>query len=229
MTISSKLSSVVSTVRSRGLGEALKFVSYRLYEEAQERRLGIRTTGLVTPGELGYESSEFFEYTPAPYHALRKSLARIPVRPGEDVFLDYGCGLGRVIVLAGTKPYKRVLGIDISPPLIVKAEENIRAAKRLKCEVSAEVADAQTYAVPEDVTVIHFNNPFSGETLARAVANIRESLRRRPRELTIVFGSPGKFETMFGGQDWLERISYKPFYPTTAYAIYKCRAEAESR
>lgn len=229
MTISSKLSGVISTVKSRGLGEALKFVSYRLYEEAQERRLGIRTTGLVTPGELGYESSEFFEYAPAPYHALRKSLGRISVRPGEDVFLDYGCGLGRVIIFAGTKPFKRVIGIDIAPALIVKAGENIRAARGLKCEVIAEVADAQTYAVPEDVTVVHFNNPFSGETLERAVANVRESLRRRPRDLTIVFGSPGKFETMFGGQDWLERKFYRPFYPATAYAVYKCRPGADSR
>lgn len=228
--ISAKLSSVFSTVKSRGLREGLKFASYRLYEEVHERRLGIRTTGLVSPGELGYESSEFFEYAPAPYHALRYCLARIPIRAGEDAFLDYGCGLGRVIIMAGTKPFRRVLGIDISPGLVEKARENIQQArKRLKCEVRADVADAQTYAVPDDITVVHFNNPFTGDTLAQAVGNIRESLRRRPRDLTIVFGSPGRFEEMFGGQDWLERKTFRPFYPNTAYAIYNCRLEMESR
>lgn len=228
--MTSKLSSALTTVRSRGLRAGLKFVSYRLYEEFHERRLGVRTTGLVLPKELGFESAEFFEYTPAPYRALRYSLARVTVRPGEDSFLDYGCGLGRVIIFAGTKPFRRAIGVDISQALVEKAQENIELArKRLKCEVQAEVADAQTYAVPDDVTVIHFNNPFSGETLAKAVGNIRESLRRRPRRLTIIYGSPGKFEQMFGGQDWLERKAYRPFYPSTAYAIYECRSGTPSR
>ena len=224
--ISAKLSSVVSTIKSRGFRGGVQFISYRLYEEFHERRLGIRTTGLVSSEELGYESSEFLEYTPTPYHALRYCLARIPIRPGEDTFLDYGCGLGRVITMAGTKPFRRVLGIDVSPALVERARENIELArKQLKCEVLAEVADATTYEIPDDVTVIHLFNPFTGDTLSQTIENVRESLRRRPRDLTIAFVSPGRFEEMFGGQDWLERKSYRSFYPNTAYGIYKCRLE----
>lgn len=221
--MTNKLSRIWSSLSSGGL----KFVSYRLYEEFQERRLNVRTTGLVSAEELGFESAEFFEYTPAPYRALRDSLGRIEVRPGEDAFLDYGCGLGRAVVVAGTKPFRRVLGIDISPVLVERAVENLRrAGPRLKCEVRAEVADAQTYAVPDDITVVHFYNPFTGSTLERAVANIRESLRRRPRDLTIIYGNPGKFEQMFGGEGWLEKKSYNSFHPHTTYAIYKCCPDA---
>lgn len=229
MAISAKVASVLSTIRSRGLGEGQRFVWYRLYEELHERRLGIRTTGLVTSRDLGHQSPELLEYAPSPYHALRYCLARLPIRPGEDAFLDYGCGMGRAVILAATRPFRRVVGVEISPALLAIARENARRAeKRLRCEIQLEAADARTYAVPDDITVVHLFNPFMGDTLARTVGNIRESLRRRPRSLTIVFGNPVWFEEMFGGQDWLRREAVRDFYPNIGYTIYRCRPEGGS-
>jgi SAM-dependent methyltransferase len=226
--ISTKVSSVVSMFREHGLRGSAMFVYYRLYEELQERRLGIQTGGLVSPDELGHDSPELLEYTPTSYHALQDCLARVRFRTGEDAFLDYGCGLGRVIIFAATKPFSRAVGVEISTALAEKARENIEQARgRLKCEVTVDVSDARTYQVPDDVTVIHFFNPFIGDTLAQAVGNIRESLRRRPRELTILYASPGRFEKMFGGQDWLKKTASLTFYPGMVYAIYSCRADAE--
>jgi SAM-dependent methyltransferase len=224
MALSSRVANVWSTVRSRGVREAQRFVWYRLYEELQEKRLGIRTTGIVTSQELRHESPELLEYAPSPYHALRYCLAQLAVRTGEDALLDYGCGMGRAVVLAATKPFRRVVGVEISPALAAVASENVRRArKRLKCEVHLEVADATTYPVPDDITVVHLFNPFTGDTLARTVGNIQESLRRKPRDLTIVFGNPVWFEEMFGGEKWLERVASRDFYPDIGYAIYACR------
>jgi len=224
--IQSKLSNLLSTFKSRGLREGVRFVYYGLGEELQERRLGIQTAGLVSPEDLGHESAELLEYTPAPYNALRYCLSQVSVRPGEDSFLDYGCGMGRVIILAATKPFRRVLGVEIASELVEKARENIeRASHRLKCDVQVELADARTFHVPDDVTVVHLYNPFTGDSLAQAVGQIRKSLQRRPRNLTIMFGNPGRFDAMFGGQDWLTKETFRSFYPKTGYAIYTCRPD----
>lgn len=226
---SNKLSSIFSAVRSRGVRGGLRFVGYRLYEEVFERRLGIQTRGTVSPEDLGHDSPELLEYSPTPYHALRYCLARVPIEPGEDSLLDYGCGMGRVITLAATKPFRRVVGIEISPAMAERARENIgRAKKRLKSEVHVDVADARTYQVPDDITVIHLYNPFTGDPLAQTVERIRESQRRRPRDVTIIYGNPGRFEEMFGGENWLTRKLYRDFYPSTGYAIYICRPDSKS-
>ncbi len=228
--ISAKISSVLSTLKSQGLRGGLRFVSYRLYEEFHERRLGIRTNGLVSSEELGHESAELLEYSPAPYRALQHCLAQVIIRPGEDALLDYGCGMGRVMILAATKPFRRVLGVEISTAMAEKARENIRLArKHLKCEVYVNLGDARTYRVPDDITVIHLFNPFMGDTLAQVVENIQESLQRRPRNLTIIFGNPVWFEDMFGGQNWLKRRDFRSFYPGIDYAIYDCRFDLKSR
>lgn len=222
--LSMKFLSVLLMVRSQGVRNSMRFISYRLYEDFNELRLGIRTAHFISKEDLGHDNPEFGAYTPAPYEALRYCLDRISIRPGEDTLLDYGCGMGRVVVLAGTRPFRRILGVEISPEMVQRARENIDLArKRLKCAVHLEVADARTYVVPDDVTFIHFYNPFNGETLAQVIGNIRESQRRRPREVTILFGNPRRFEEMFLGRDWLEKKDFRLFYQNTGYGIYTCR------
>ena len=52
--------------------------------------------------------------------------------PGQDVFVDYGAGKGRTVVLASTYQFKRVIGVELAPELAAIAEENLfRAIKRL--------------------------------------------------------------------------------------------------
>jgi cyclopropane fatty-acyl-phospholipid synthase-like methyltransferase len=224
MSLVTKLSGALSMFTSRGLRGGLRVVSHRLYEEFQDRKLGIRTIGYMSSEELGHESPELLDYSPAPYSALHDCLARVSIKPGEDVLLDYGCGMGRVMVLAATKPFRRVLGVEISEELAAQARANIeRAGRRLKCVAEVEQADARAFQVPDETTIIHLYNPFTGETLAQVVENILESLRRRPRELTIIFGNPGTFESMFGGQDWLKKTASLSFFPSTGYGIYHCR------
>lgn len=222
--ISAKLLAVLLMFRSQGVRESMRFLSYRLNEDFHERRLGIETARFISGKDLGHQNPEYGAYTPAPYKALQYCLDQISIRPGEDTLLDYGCGMGRVIILAGTRPFRRVIGVELSPAMAEKARENIdRSRRRLKCAVEIEVVDARAYSVPDDVTFIHLYNPFNGETLAKVVGNIRESLRRRPRELTILFGNPRRFEEMFGDRDWLEKKDFRWFYQNTGYGIYTFR------
>jgi hypothetical protein len=223
--LSTKLASLLSVARSGGPGKAVSFLYHRLADEFHERRLGIRTTGFLSGSELHHQSPEFGAYLGAPYSALWHCFGQVAIRGDRDTLLDIGSGMGRVLVVAATKPFRRVIGVEISPELAELARENLRRAGRhLRCEVELEIADARSYHIPDDVTIIHIFNPFTGETLARVGGNIRAFLQRTRRPLTIIYGNPAGFEAMFFSEGWLKRSFFRVFYPNIEYAIYDCVA-----
>ena len=120
---------------------------------------------------MGAENSFSAPYYPSDYRSIYKAFRRLPVRPRqEDAFLDYGSGMGRVLVVAGTFPFRRVIGVELSPQLAQIASENVKLArKKMKCcDIQVVVADAAAYEVPADVTFIFFYNPFHGPVLSSA-------------------------------------------------------------
>jgi SAM-dependent methyltransferase len=113
-------------------------------------------------------------------------------RTHDEVFLDYGAGLGRVLILAAMLPFKRVIGVELSPILAAKARDNLSNANaRLLCKnVEVIVADAAAFELPRDVTTIYFNNPFAGEILEKVLKKIEMSYREAPRSMRLVCNLP---------------------------------------
>jgi hypothetical protein len=172
-------------------------------------------------------------YAPIPYRSFLAVMRRVDIRPGEDVFLDYGAGRGRAMVLAARLPFRRVLGVEIEPGLVETARENIRrVSHRLRCrDVEVVTADAAEFGCPDDATVLHFFDPFAGAILERVMDNVRASLRRAPRELTILFADPNHFAPLAAASDWLVKrgeVAY-PFIRGAdlireSYFIYEARS-----
>lgn len=81
--------------------------------------------------------------------------------------------------------------------------------------------NAASSAVPDDVSVIHFYNPFVGDSLASVVHRIHESLLRRPRTIQIIFFNHGHFDRTVGGRDWLRQVFSDRFYPHYGGALYE--------
>jgi len=114
-------------------------------------------------------------------------MKHVELRKHKDIFLDYGSGMGRVLIMAAAYPFRKVIGVELSGKLNKVAFENIkRVKKKLKCkDIEIVEADATTYRVPTEVTVIYFYNPFTGAILQQVVDNIHKSLVEAPRKLTI--------------------------------------------
>ncbi len=157
-----------------------------------EQRAGIRTEGHFTPDELGFSPEHRARYEPSQWFGLRRILP--PRLVGSDeVFIDYGSGMGRIVYQAAAwYPFRRVIGIELSPRLNDIARDNIaRNRDRLRCrDVELVATDALDYAVPDDVTVVYFGNPFQGPVFGGVVAQLKASLERRPRRMRIVYGNP---------------------------------------
>src|SRR5579863_927933 len=130
---------------------------HSLSERAHEFTYGVRTAGWVSERSLGYSQGDGrVHYTPLPYAAIKRLLARVSPDPQKDVFIDWGSGMGRVLVMASTYPYRRVLGVECAEFLCSAARENIARARVVrKCScIEIENADARDFRVPDDASVM---------------------------------------------------------------------------
>lgn len=110
----------------------------------------------------------------------------------HDVFVDFGSGMGRVVLQAARYPFRKVIGVEVSETLHSIARENIdRNRQRLRCPDTELVhADALDYELPDDVTVAFLYNPFRGEIFATVIERLLQSVERNPRPLRIIYVNP---------------------------------------
>jgi len=179
-------------VSRHGLLSAIQSYWKHLREQVNERKIGIRSGDIISLKELGLEHEERREHYPTQFHHFRRIVRYLGPDSSEEVFLDYGAGLGRVVILAAMLPFKRVIGIELSPDLARRARENVqRCRKKLRSgDIEILTVDATAYTVPTDVTTIFFNNPFAGGILADVLRNIRRSHTQRPRPIRVVCNLP---------------------------------------
>jgi len=108
--------------------------------------------------------------------AVVKALAP---RPGERV-LDVGCGFGATTaaVARAVGPSGRVVGIDISAPMIDRARARLAQSGNGMAPVELVVGDAQTDDLrgPHDAVVSRFGMMFFADTSA-AIAHISSAVR----------------------------------------------------
>jgi len=193
--------------RAEGLLKAIGWFFKRVYDRCTERYLGISTDQSVPLREFGITDTSCHTYSPSSYRDFRKAMQYVHLVPDKDVFLDFGSGMGRIVIMAATYPFCKVIGVEISPELNAIASENVRRARgKLTCRnVDFVACDAAGYDLPPEVTVIFFYNPFSGHVLHSIMENIRRSLSEAPRDLTIIYCNPDPVEEELDKHNWLVR------------------------
>ena len=196
-----------SVLREHGVRALFRAITDRLYIRWFEWRLGIHSEAIIDLKELGIRNELFRPYVPTDYRSFRTILAALEVRSNEDVFLDFGSGMGRAVIMAAKYPFRKIYGVEVARRLSDVASQNVRSAlPGLKCrDIELITADAREFVIPDEVTVIYFFNPFSGEVLADVLQNIRVSLRRRPRALRLICKIPERsaFEEEIFKHTWL--------------------------
>jgi SAM-dependent methyltransferase len=119
---------------------------------------------------------------------LRYVFKTFPVS-ADDVFVDYGSGMGRVLIFAAQQPFKRVMGVEMSDELNRIARDNIeRNRDRFRCQdVEVINTDAEEWLVPDDLTVAYFYCPFPPHVFDGVLRQLFASLDRRQRPLRLVY------------------------------------------
>ena len=135
--------------------------------------------GLAAPPEDGPELPVgCVPYLPCSVDALLRLAEQAPVR-ASDLFVDIGAGVGRAAALVHLLTGAPAIGIEVQPALVAAARE---LATRLHLSgVSFVEADA---GQPTDVwsagSVFLLYCPFSGDRLAKLLANLELVARTRP-------------------------------------------------
>jgi hypothetical protein len=155
----------------------------RLYRHhAFDRRLGVNTRGY---SDLRYE--------PTPADVFREMIVKIPFDPRDFVFVDFGSGKGKVLMLAAHYPFRRVVGVELWEDLHRIALENL-ASFRERADCAADVTslrmNAADFSLPDVPLVLYFFNPFPEAVLTRVLSNLGESLARAPRRVYVLFYAP---------------------------------------
>jgi SAM-dependent methyltransferase len=112
----------------------------------------------------------------------RAAMDRAAIHPGEAI-LDVGCGTGETTLELSERvgPKGKVLGLDVSRPMLELARQRLRIANLV--HTTFEEGDAQTYAFSPgsfDLAFSRFGVMFFSDPVA-AFANLRSALARRGR------------------------------------------------
>lgn len=156
-----------------------------------ELRYRVSTSEHVYHEDLGLDSANRVWHDPSDRIAIRKALARLRVGP-DDVFVDFGSGLGRALLVASTLPFRRVVGIELSAELNARARRNlVRSRIRRRADkVEVITADALEWPVPPDLTVAYLYCPFTGDVFGRVMDKLLQSVDEYPRPLRLVYNYP---------------------------------------
>lgn len=192
----------------------MKSFLYRLLDWAGDHYYGISTRGWLRREELGL-APECGSYTPTPYRGLHLVLGHLPSRLVRNgIFLDYGSGLGRALVVASRSfQFRRVIGVECSESLCRKATANLRAARVRNALVVC--ANAQEFEIPPGVTVFFVFNAFFGEILR----TVLEKIAAYPHPFAIAVCNYENFEAATTGYTWLERTA-NGVIENVSWAVY---------
>jgi SAM-dependent methyltransferase len=118
----------------------------------------------------------------------------VPLAPERVTFVDLGAGMGRVVLHAARRPFRQIIGIDVSAALLEVAKENRSAYRgpRACHDVRLVHADAARFAFPRGDLVVYLYNPFTSAVLA----NVLDRLARQRGDVVIVYHTPVEAATL---------------------------------
>jgi SAM-dependent methyltransferase len=123
---------------------------------------------------------------------IRLALNTLPALP-ECTFIDLGCGKGRPLLIASEYPFRSVIGVELSPSLVLDARKNATTIGQRfsgRAPIMVEQYDAGQFALPAGNAVIFLYNPFGQEIVAKVVSRVEEALAVGGRTIFIIYYNP---------------------------------------
>ena len=188
--------------KKRGLYLTLKLFYLKLDNIFFDLRYGIDSSQNVSLDKLNFQitnKTEGVEYgTIAPYF-IQKILELVKFDT-SDIFVDLGCGKGRVLLIASKFNIKKVIGIEFSPELYLIAQNNIgncSSNNHFNTEkINIIQKDVLEYVFNHHETVFYLYNPFSNKILNMICDQIKGSLIINIRRIIIIYVNPRFLEIL---------------------------------
>lgn len=214
-----------------------ELLSGRLFRESEEQKsefdvaYGTETEKIREIGSLDIASENArygVRYQPSPQNFATEILHALPIDYNQFIFMDFGAGKGRVLLIAAQLPFAAVIGIEFSQELCSVAIDNISKIapnKRIAGRVECCYNDVTLHPLPESPLVCYFYNPFD-ELIMQAVADrLASSLKDRPREIYIIYVHP-EHRAIFDAEaywDVIDESNLHVIYHSRLEKLLECR------
>jgi len=220
-TIIHKIKNALTFFRKYGIFRLINEIRFRVISSYHEHRFAVNTVYFISKKELGFNNEDLSEHVPAPYTAIYSLLNNIPLDFSKSVFLDYGSGTGRAIIVAASFPFKKVIGIELSLNMFEISNDNIHRMHYKKAkEIECINVNAKDYILEDDINIIYFYHPFKGDTLKYVIDNIYHSYLRKPRNMFIIFINNQYFDEIIKHFTWIKKVHQSYYYPGYLYNSY---------
>jgi hypothetical protein len=102
--------------------------------------------------------------------------------------------MGRVVLHAARRPFRQIVGVEVSPALLEVAKENRATYRgpRACTDLRLVRADAATFTFPRGDLVVYLYNPFTAAVLTAVL----DRLARQRGDVVIVYHTPAEAETI---------------------------------
>ena len=161
-----------------------------------------RANGTDTSGVVELDAIRAHTDDPAMAHAgiyagsqpsvLRRALDALPPLPGAT-FIDFGCGKGRPLLVAAERPFREVIGIDLSAELAAIARSNAAVVQSRfggRAPIRVVVGDASSFPLPSGDLVLFFYHPFGAPIFAKVLAAMERALESEQRAIYVIYYNP---------------------------------------
>jgi hypothetical protein len=162
-------------------------------EHPIDRRYGTDTGGVISATTLRTGAAadiHNFGYVSSQPSIVRTALQTIPDL-ADAVFVDMGCGKGRVLVVASEHPFRRIVGVELSPELCRIARANAaRVAAQYPGRTPIEVVESDVlgFELPPGKLVIYIYNSFFPRMMKAVAEKIAHRISAEP--MFVVYYNP---------------------------------------
>ena len=181
------LKRVLSTRPTSTLQSALSVYDDYVFDKRYQ--LDTRSEVAIDDLDISQEDKQHADkYKPTRARYFRKIMAKLDL-PREGVFVDVGCGKGRILLLAAEHGFDQVVGLEISPSLCEIAERNVAVFREntpTASSIEVVCTNILDYQMDGSETVFFLYSPFDQPVTKTFLEMIRQSLNDHPRDLWLI-------------------------------------------
>ena len=115
-------------------------------------------------------------------HVVYNSINFLPILYQDFTFIDFGCGLGRPLLIASKFKFCKLMGIEINDKVHKLAKKNLRKIKNIQLVCD----DVLNIDIPNTNIVIYFYRPFN----ATAMFQIIQKIKALETKIIIIYNNP---------------------------------------
>jgi len=200
----------IRSIYQKGLARTTQSVISIAEDAWFDRKFGLETAEIVHVQNLDIgadDKQHSVQYQPTRVRHFRKLMRALKL-PTSHVFVDVGCGKGRILIAAAQYGFRHVEGIEISPQLTEVARRNIDIYHRgtgQQANIEVTCSNVLDFNLKRDENVFYLYWPFDRVVMTQFLEKLRSSFRACPREIWLIVNDFQFHDLLDGDQDFDHR------------------------